>query len=302
MKHNHLLFDHRWDKGAFLKHLPIAVCMVNRQGVIEYANEAYAALMGSIVIDMEGKLLKHFSEDAARNVRNDFVTFDRGGAVPDHELHVPDRVYWVTVRPVVDEQGVAQALVACLSNITTLKSSDHPVQPNVIEPMITECMDKDGLTHLKSKEEFYVTLEQQLQQMLDKKRPLSLILLEMDEFSAYVQQFGQEAANEVICQIVTLIQQVGGDSVNLVYRYDRDKFSIILPNMRLKEAAILAEQIRKKIYDAAIPHEGSEYLRVTLSIGVYTESSVISYMRIINGADNALYLARKNGKNRIEIY
>jgi diguanylate cyclase (GGDEF)-like protein len=298
----HLLISQRWDKEIFLKQLPVAACMISRQGVVEYANEVYAALMGSTIDNMVGQALQVFSEEAARNVQNDFVTFDRGGAVPDHELYVKDSIYWVTVRPVMDDQGVAQALVACLSNISNLKSFENKVQKVSEEIIEAENFCNDGLTHLKNKADFYVTLEKQLQKMFNKRRPLSLILLEVDEFATYLQHEGQEASNQILCQITELIQQVGGEGLKLIYRYDQDKLSIILPNTQLKEAAILAEQIRQKIYTAVIPNAYSDYQRMTVSMGVYTEHSVISYMRIINGADNALYLARKNGKNRIEIY
>lgn len=302
MTSEYLLFKERCNKEALLKHLPVAACMVNRQGVIEYANDAYATLLGSTSSHMVDKPLEIFTEDAARNVKNDFVTFDRGGVVPDHELYVKDTIYWVNVRPIFDDNGVAQALIACLTNINALKSLENKIQQTPEAVPAVEGFAKDGLTQLERRDAFYATLELQLHKMFSKKRPLSLILLEVDEFQSYRQQEGDDNANQLLTQITDIIKHIGGEQLNLLYRYDQDQFSIILPNVQLKEAAIMAEQIRKKLYDAAFPNPHSPYQRITVSMGVYTENAVISYMRIVNGADNALYLARKNGKNRIEIY
>lgn len=301
-KRDYLPFNERWDKSAFVKYLPVAACMVSREGVIESINNAFAEMFGHSVEDMEGRPMHHFSEDAARNIKNDFITFDRGSSVPDHEFYVENRIYWVTVRPVLDEQGVAKALVACLSNITTLRVVENKVQQACDTVVNNEVMAQDGLMPLNSKQIFYIELEQQLHKMLAKKKPLSLILLQIDDFQSYLQYEGKYPANQVLQQVTDIIKNIGGDSLNLIYRYELDKFSIILPNIGLKETATLAEQICQNIYDAAIPNQYNGYQRMTVSIGVYTERSVISYMRIINGADNALYLARKNGKNRVEIY
>jgi diguanylate cyclase (GGDEF)-like protein len=297
------LSDIGWTQEKFLEFLPMAACVISRAGIILYGNQAFARLYQSPIEEMIGQPMAKFSEISASNVQNDFVTFDRGGDVPGHELCFKDMNYWVEVRPIRDEQGVAVALMAAKGEITAVKNAQQTrAQPN--PTLVDEAHLIDPVTGLQGRQFFINLIQQYLQLMLQEHTPLSVILLEIDDFEEYGSAYGAKKADQLLKVISEKIAEtLRSRPLKEVCRYGDQQFGILLPDTSIKEAYHIAEDIRKKIVvDLAMPHSRSEFKRVTVSLGAYTEVAVVSYMRILYGADNALFLAKKNGKDRVEIF
>jgi diguanylate cyclase (GGDEF)-like protein len=111
------------------------------------------------------------------------------------------------------------------------------------------------------------------------------------------------AGDECLQQVATVIKSVFGRAGDLAARYGGEEFAVIMPTTNGENAFVVAERLRQAVWDRAIPHASSLAAdRLTLSIGVATLASggVITAQGFTTLADEALYLAKANGRNRVE--
>ena len=127
--------------------------------------------------------------------------------------------------------------------------------------------------------------------------PMSFMMLDVDEFKSYNDTFGHPAGDEALKMVGHIIRETlrGAD---VAARYGGEEFAILLPQTISEEALAIAERIRTNIAEAAFPHR-----RVTLSIGVASCSAELCLAKnIVSAADQALYQAKRNGRNRVQAY
>ncbi|MBI4839024.1 MAG: diguanylate cyclase [Nitrospirae bacterium] len=122
--------------------------------------------------------------------------------------------------------------------------------------------------------------------------PLSIMMIDLDDFKQYNDNCGHIAGDKLLVEIASIfLREVR--TIDLVARYGGEEFLIILPDTELSEAHKAAERIRKSV---------KEKTDITVSIGISNYSKEITQAEeIIKNADEALYLAKHKGKNRIEI-
>ncbi len=131
--------------------------------------------------------------------------------------------------------------------------------------------------------------------------PLSLLMIDIDHFKQYNDTHGHLAGDEVLRAIAILILR-GVRRTDIIARYGGEEFSAILINTGKEGARVIAERVRRNV---AVSFFQNEKVRsnenVTVSIGVATFSpSVSTVTDLIREADNALYRAKKAGRNRVE--
>jgi len=167
----------------------------------------------------------------------------------------------------------------------------------------------DTLTKIANRRQFDESLMQQWQKLKSLKLPLSLILCDVDSFKLYNDTYGHLAGDECLRKVAMVISRTinnyhkrpGG----LVARYGGEEFALILPNTSAREAFELAELIRQKVENLKIIHESSTIGKhVTLSLGVVTviPSKDYSPLDVLDCADQGLYLAKSQGRNRTSQY
>jgi diguanylate cyclase (GGDEF)-like protein len=127
--------------------------------------------------------------------------------------------------------------------------------------------------------------------------PMSFMMLDVDDFKAYNDQFGHPAGDEALKLVAHVIRETLR-SADVAARFGGEEFSILLPQTTGEEAATIAERIRHNVEQTNFPHR-----RVTLSIGVASCSAELcSSMNIVSAADKALYEAKRAGRNQVKIY
>lgn len=146
---------------------------------------------------------------------------------------------------------------------------------------------------------------QQLTLEVDRQKryasPLSLLMIDIDYFKHYNDHNGHLAGDEALKAIAQLIQH-GVRQTDIVARYGGEEFAAILVNTGRAKAREIAERVRKIIGDTPFPNEKEQPNGdLTVSIGVATFSTSISTLTdLIREADNALYRAKRAGRNRVE--
>ena len=161
----------------------------------------------------------------------------------------------------------------------------------------------DPLTGLHNRRYLEARLAEELSRSKRYDYPLSFMMIDIDDFKIYNDQNGHQAGDRAL-EITAQCLRAALRKVDVASRYGGEEFSILLPQTDLKEAGVIADRIRRKIYDTAFTHGKSQPLgAVTVSIGLSAFSPTLdSAEAIVRAADRALYHAKRHGKNRAYAY
>ncbi len=162
--------------------------------------------------------------------------------------------------------------------------------------ILHELSTTDELTGAHNRRSFVACLRIEWERSARLKAPLSLLMIDVDHFKAYNDSFGHPAGDQALQQLAQLLRQTAR-TVDIVSRYGGEEFSVILPDADAAGARIFAERFRQVIENAAWPRRD-----LTVSIGVATRTPQTQDAgTLLDHADRALYLAKQNGRNRVEI-
>jgi len=155
----------------------------------------------------------------------------------------------------------------------------------------------DPLTGLLNRRYLEKRLVEEIQRSKRHRFPMSLLMVDVDEFKSYNDMFGHPAGDIALKIVANALQDIlRGDDI--AARYGGEEFAILLPQTAGMEAAAIAERLRQRVEHTEFPKR-----RVTVSIGIASCSNEIETPAdIISAADHALYEAKNHGRNRVRIY
>ncbi len=160
----------------------------------------------------------------------------------------------------------------------------------------------DTLTNLHNRRHFEERLGAETQKSFLSNSPLSLIMVDIDYFKKVNDTFGHDAGDKVLCKIASLLKNsVRKDDT--VARYGGEEFVLILPGAKLEVAAIISERIRRLV-ETTLFDIGQSQINITISIGISNLPAhrARSKEELIKMADQALYHAKRGGRNRVCIF
>lgn len=156
----------------------------------------------------------------------------------------------------------------------------------------------DPLTGLMNARAYYAACDQQIRSSERSKQPFAVLFVDLDHFKAVNDTYGHAAGDEVLRVVARVLQEHIRRS-DLLGRIGGEEFSVFLPGTDQDGAVSLAEQLRKAVA-ACQPRMEDVALTITASVGVAAKSSEHQTMREIQQqADEAMYLAKKAGRNRV---
>jgi len=160
----------------------------------------------------------------------------------------------------------------------------------------------DSLTGLPNRRNYESRLSYEWSRAQREQTPLSLLLIDVDNFKAYNDTFGHQQGDAALVSVVSKFNGVLKRPGDFAVRWGGEEFVIILPNTDTDGAMEVAEQLRQSVEEAEIP--GKQITNITVSIGVntwvYGQESTID--ELMQNADTALYEAKHDGRNRIRCY
>jgi diguanylate cyclase (GGDEF)-like protein/PAS domain S-box-containing protein len=157
---------------------------------------------------------------------------------------------------------------------------------------LTRLATTDGLTGVANHRTFQEHLEEDVQHCRRTGNPLSLVLLDVDHFKRFNDDFGHQAGDVVLKAVAATLDEAcrAGDTVA---RYGGEEFAVILRDADPVAAIAAAERLREAIANRAWPHRP-----VTLSLGISTFTPGLTREDLIGAADRALYASKTRGRNR----
>jgi diguanylate cyclase (GGDEF)-like protein len=170
--------------------------------------------------------------------------------------------------------------------------------------LVAELAQHDVLTWTKNRRVFDEYLPRLWRQAAEDGRTLAVLIVDVDHFKPYNDRYGHQAGDVALRKVAHAIQGCVRRPLDLVARYGGEEFTAILYDTDGARACTMAEHIRKRIEEQAIEHRGARASAVlTASIGVAVVAPDLerSPGGALQLADEALYRAKSNGRNRVEV-
>jgi two-component system, cell cycle response regulator len=157
----------------------------------------------------------------------------------------------------------------------------------------------DPLTGLHNRRYMESHLGSLLEQAVSRKKPLTVLVLDIDYFKAINDTHGHDAGDDVLREFsVRIKKSIRG--IDLACRYGGEEFVVIMPETDLTVATMVAERLRRRIATEPFPiQDGSRSIEVTISIGISALGRDDTAANILKRADTALYRAKRDGRNRV---
>ncbi len=168
--------------------------------------------------------------------------------------------------------------------------------------VLQRLMNSDGLTGLSNRRHFDEYLELEWRRAAREQTPLSLLMIDVDYFKAFNDNFGHLEGDEALRQVAKAIRSSSSRPSDLPARYGGEEFALVLPNTSPGGARLLAEKLRITVAGLNIAHVApAPGASLTVSIGVTTivPQPGSNCRELIQEADKGLYLAKNDGRNKV---
>ena len=162
----------------------------------------------------------------------------------------------------------------------------------------------DPLTGVANRRSLIAALDRDVARAQRMREPMALMMVDIDHFKDVNDRYGHPAGDRVLCSVVNVLRQ-RVRAQDLVGRYGGEEFMVLLPDTGLEGAEQLARELCRAVEAAHCPADGvpAPGIAVTVSIGVFGGrlEPGDSWDMLIAAADRALYQAKENGRNRVEV-
>ncbi|MGL1932922.1 MAG: diguanylate cyclase [Desulfotalea sp.] len=288
-------------EGVFA-HSTDAIYTVTLDGTIIDANWGLGTLVGISEEKLSGQNIKEFIHHSdhhkLNNTDNSNSTkirrYDADFLTPAGIVHHA----YITEHPIISDneligfQIISSDITDRLQMEKELKEANEKLQ---VLAML------DALTSLYNRRYFDSAFAKEWQRCQRKKSQITIILCDIDFFKLYNDTYGHQAGDNCLIKVAKAIKDAVGRSEDVVARYGGEEFIIILPESTTAMAQSIAESILGNVCGLQIEHKSSEvekYVTISLGVASITPTFDKSPDSLIKQADEALYLAKDNGKNR----
>ena len=171
----------------------------------------------------------------------------------------------------------------------------------------------DGLTGIANRRHFDLTMEKEQRRAKRSSNALTMLMIDIDFFKAYNDHYGHQQGDATLIKVAGALAAALKRPQDLIARYGGEEFVVIMPDMDSASGARVADSLRQRIAQLAIPHAAAQGTpgaqvvqgaqRVTVSIGVATQAphNPVDMAALIGAADRALYTAKRRGRNQVAV-
>jgi len=260
-------------------------------------------------------ILDFIAPEDHERARSNIDKMIRGNNIGPNEYRAirQDRSFFdieVNTALIRDLQGNPARMVLIVRDITNRKQTEQQIKELIHKLEIERDLAQrnsltDSLTGLANRRAFDNVLRSEFSRHKRSGSQLALIMIDVDRFKQYNDHYGHLEGDDCLREIARALKTVVERASDTVARYGGEEFVIILPDTNPQGAAALAERIMEYIHRLELPHATSDISDyVTISLGIASTEGLIltDGPHLVALADHALYMAKKNGRNRYELY
>lgn len=193
----------------------------------------------------------------------------------------------------------------CLVQITDVSmavSREKKLREQAVELQSQSLVD--GLTGIANRRRFDLHLEHEFRNAKRNNTPLSLIMIDVDYFKNYNDNYGHQRGDDCLVQIASALERALNRSNDLVSRYGGEEFAVILPNTNEDGALRVANALHAEVESLMLSHAWSgvaDHVTVSLGVSTLTPEPAANTGNLIHAADRALYQAKRSGRNCVVV-
>ncbi|ACB53286.1 two-component response regulator [Crocosphaera subtropica ATCC 51142] len=288
---------------------------------IIYVNPGFETMTGYSLEEVTGKNCRFLQESDRQQPQLEEIRHCLQQGQPCHvtlrNYRKDGSLFWneMSLSPIKDESGKIIYYLAVQTDVTDKKRANKEQQRyeaslqkmnrelHELNRKLYRLANMDGLTEVANRRCFDETLEQEWRRLSREKKPLSLILGDIDYFKRYNDNYGHLGGDDCLKKVAATIAKAALRPADLVARYGGEEFAVILPDTPYEGAKQVAQRILESLRRLRIPHQVSDvqpYVTMSLGVGTINPSLETKATCFVDQVDEALFEAKKQGRDRFK--
>lgn len=290
------------------------VSKTNPKGIITYVNKQFCKISGYSEEELLGQphnIIRHpeMPKDAFREMWETIKTKKTWkGVVKNLKKDGGTYIVDTTIVPIVDVDGDIIEYIGIRHDITELEVAKEQLKllNFAMKKKVNELYDitqnleqqasTDVLTGIYNRYKFDEVFDVEVKRATLNKTPLSLILFDIDHFKDINDTFGHNIGDKALAEVAAVVSK-NIKRADIFARWGGEEFAVLAAHTNIDGAKALAEKLRSEIEDMHF----EQAVKITSSFGVSELRELDSVDDLLKRADDALYVAKKNGRNRVEV-
>ncbi len=287
-------YNQRIEEIIKLSPFPIIISRLGDDKII-LANNNAVKLFGINPKEIERYHLKDFFADSD-NRRLLLERIEEQKEVQDFEVLIKtpanETPFWLLTSANIIDYNYDVALYSAFQDITSRKNR---------EVLLQNQATRDPLTSLYNRRYFEDEVKKQIIKAKSANQPYSVLMLDADHFKRVNDTYGHKTGDKVLIELAAKAEKALRDK-DIVARYGGEEFVIFLPEINSAQAYKVADRLRQSISAIIVYSDDGQEVRFTVSVGVSSSEISDNVDTLVKTADEALYRAKENGRNRVEVF
>lgn len=273
---------------------PIIISRLSDDKII-LANNNAVKLFGIEPTELDRYRLKDFFADAENRILLN-ERLEQEKEVQDFEILVKsysgDTPFWLLTSATTIDYNYDVVLYAAFQDITSRKNR---------EVLLKNQATRDPLTSLYNRRYFEDEVNKRIANARLNNGTYCVLMTDVDLFKRVNDTYGHKTGDKVLIELAGACERALRDN-DIVARYGGEEFVIYLDDVTIEKAQTVAERLRETIAGLQVPSDDGRTVTFTLSIGISSSKVSDNIDTLIKTADEALYKAKQNGRNRVEVF
>lgn len=276
----------RTDRKGYLTFVNVSTIRISWYEEEEIMGKHYLSLLRPDIRDEAANFFRNQINERIKNTYSEYPVIRKDSS----EIWVGQNTQ------LIFENGQVIGFQAVSRDITEQRRLEEELKKS--EEKYRELSTIDGLTGLYNSRHFYGQLQMELDRIERHDYPLTLLLLDLDDFKVFNDTYGHIEGDKVLFRLGQVIKRCLRKE-DSAYRYGGEEFTVILPMTTKEEGAFTAERIRVEMKHENFSPEPEEIVNLTVSIGLAQYRKNENIKDFVNRVDHLMYQGKKRGKDRI---